>query len=115
MKDKRILLDRIKAKFYNSYEKMYKVESQKISNLTAQIQETINKNYNRNYESFVNLVGKLEELNPLRILMRGYAIVKKDAEIINSIGKIKTGDIVKVIMSDGKINCKVKDVEKNET
>lgn len=115
IQDNRILLDKTKAKFYQSFERMYKQESLKLSNLLAQMQDKINKKYNTNYESFINLAGKLEELNPLKTLVRGYAIVKKDSEIINSIKKIRRQDRLEVVVSDGKIDCKVKGLSENKS
>lgn len=51
--------------------------------------------------------GKLDGLNPLNVLNRGYAIVEKDEKIITSSKQLKDGDDFTVILSDGKINAKV--------
>lgn len=51
--------------------------------------------------------GKLDGLNPLNVLNRGYAIAEKDEKIITSSKQLKGGDDFTVILSDGKINAKV--------
>lgn len=51
--------------------------------------------------------GKLDGLNPLNVLNRGYAIAEKDEKIITSPKQLKNGDDFTVILSDGKINAKV--------
>lgn len=51
--------------------------------------------------------GKLDSLNPLNVLNRGYAIAEKDEKIITSSKQLKDGDDFTVILSDGKINAKV--------
>lgn len=51
--------------------------------------------------------GKLDGLNPLNVLNRGYAIAEKDEKIITSSKQLKYGDDFTVILSDGKINAKV--------
>lgn len=51
--------------------------------------------------------GKLDGLNPLNVLNRGYAITEKDEKIITSSKQLKNGDDFTVILSDGKINAKV--------
>ena len=51
--------------------------------------------------------GKLDGLNPLNVLNRGYAITEKDEKIITSKKQLKNGDDFTVILSDGKINAKV--------
>ena len=51
--------------------------------------------------------GKLDGLNPLNVLNRGYAIAEKDEKIITSSKQLKDGDDFTVILSDVKINAKV--------
>lgn len=51
--------------------------------------------------------GKLDGLNPLNVLNRGYAIAEKDEKIITSSKQLKDADDFTVILSDGKINAKV--------
>lgn len=51
--------------------------------------------------------GKLDGLNPLNVLNRGYAIAEKDEKIITSSKQLEDGDDFTVILSDGKINAKV--------
>lgn len=51
--------------------------------------------------------GKLDGLNPINVLNRGYAIAEKDEKIITSSKQLKDGDDFTVILSDGKINAKV--------
>ena len=51
--------------------------------------------------------GKLDGLNPLNVLNRGYAIAEKKKKIITSSKQLKDGDDFTVILSDGKINAKV--------
>lgn len=51
--------------------------------------------------------GKLDGLNPLNVLNRGYAIAEKNEKIITSSKQLKNGDDFTVILSDGKINAKV--------
>lgn len=50
---------------------------------------------------------KLDGLNPLNVLNRGYAIAEKDEKIITSSKQLKDGDDFTVILSEGKINAKV--------
>lgn len=58
-----------------------------------------------------NIIEKLEVLNPLNSLKRGYAIVKKNNKTINNIKKIKTDDIIDIQINGGIINSKVIKIE----
>lgn len=51
--------------------------------------------------------GKLDELNPLNVLSRGYAVVEKNEEIITSSKQLKKGESFTVMFGDGKINARV--------
>lgn len=59
-----------------------------------------------------NIIDKLELLNPLSILKRGYTVTYKNDKIIKNIGDISKDDIVNVKLSDGYIDAKVIDVRK---
>ncbi len=56
---------------------------------------------------YINILGKLETLSPLKTLKRGYTITRKDDKIITSCKNLKKEDKITVELSDGKINAKV--------
>ncbi|MBQ8850608.1 MAG: exodeoxyribonuclease VII large subunit [Clostridia bacterium] len=61
------------------------------------------------------LVEKLDALNPLRVLQRGYSAVKDgDGRVIGSVGELSEGQRVTVIMSDGRAEAEIISVEENE-
>lgn len=81
-------------------EKQLSAKSEKLTRLmNAYISDKENK--------LVAAKGKLDGLNPLNVLNRGYAIAEKDEKIITSSKQLKNGDDFTVILSDGKINAKV--------
>lgn len=57
--------------------------------------------------------GMLDAVSPLGTLVRGYSIVMKlpDMRLISSIKEVEENDNVRIIVTDGKINCCVKDKE----
>lgn len=58
------------------------------------------KDANNNY---LNIVSKLELLNPLHILDRGYSITLKDDKVIKSINDVKINDNLQIRLCDGNI------------
>jgi exodeoxyribonuclease VII large subunit len=52
-------------------------------------------------------INKLEVLNPLLTLKRGYSIAKSNEKVITSVNDVKTGDQVDIELDDGTINTKV--------
>ena len=51
--------------------------------------------------------NKLEVLNPLLTLKRGYAIAKSGDKVISSVKDVKSGDEIDIDFDDGTVNTKV--------
>ena len=87
------ILDSTKVKIYtlsNSYilnnpEMLYKYSNQKLE----------------------HIISKLNVLNPLNTLNRGYSIIKKEDKVISSIKNIKENEIINITLRDGNITSKV--------
>ena len=62
-------------------------------------------------QNLYNMINKLEVLNPMNTLKRGYAIVRKDEEVLTDIKKIKKDDIISVNLEKGTIISKVMEVK----
>lgn len=58
-----------------------------------------------------NIIEKLEILNPLNALKRGYSVVKKEGKVVN-IKSLKVGDMININMQDGTITSKIEEVKK---
>lgn len=73
------------------------------------IVNTLNMNILRVLENKKNMfeknVTRLELLNPLKILSRGYSVTKKDNKMIKSKKDLKKGDKIEIIFSDGSRNA----------
>ena len=66
-------------------------------------------------QSVASLAGKLQALNPLSILLRGYATVSHDGEAITSVKQINENDTLDIRMADGSVRATVlqrKDIQK---
>lgn len=58
--------------------------------------------------------ARLHDLSPLTVLSRGYAIAKtEEGKVIKHVSGVETGDSILVDVSDGRLNCEVKSVEKS--
>ena len=92
-KEMEILLTNAKTRLFkcsenyilNNPEVLYKFKSQKLE----------------------GIINKLEVLNPLNTLNRGYAIIKKDNKVLSSIKNINNDDIIKISLKDGEVSSKV--------
>ncbi|HHY14224.1 MAG TPA: exodeoxyribonuclease VII large subunit [Thermoanaerobacterales bacterium] len=70
----------------------------------------------RRKNRFINAVGKLNVLSPLKILERGYSITRKqyDKKTIKEISEIKNGDIIETFLHNGQIISKVQVIKKGD-
>lgn len=58
------------------------------------------------------LCAKLDSLNPLRVLSRGYGMTQKeDGTVIVSAAQTQVGDQIRVVFSDGQLECTVTERE----
>jgi exodeoxyribonuclease VII large subunit len=72
----------------------------------------INNYINTKNIKFNNLIDKIDLLNPLNTLKRGYTITKQDNKVITSIGNVKLKENIEITFVDGRIIALVE--EKNE-
>ena len=63
--------------------------------------------YKYSSQKLDHIISKLEVLNPLNTLNRGYAIIKKDNKVLSSIKNINNNDIIKISLKDGEVSSKV--------
>lgn len=135
--DKRELIKHIlflKESLKQLIENLIANEELKIKNLTAlksfiapkqkienekQYLDTLTQKFDSSFSAFLNdkiskvesLYTKLDALNPLKVLLRGYSIAQKDNKLISKIEEVSVDDEISLVVSDGIINCKVIETE----
>ena len=58
-------------------------------------------------------MDRLELLNPIRMLRRGYGVVENtDEKIVRSVAETQKGDRLTVILADGRVHADVREVER---
>ncbi len=60
-------------------------------------------------------VTALKKLNPLDVLLRGYAALEKDGAVLSGAEEISVGDRLTVLLRDGTLLCDVAEKKKGET
>lgn len=68
---------------------------------------SINDKLNCEGNRFAVACAKIDSLNPIKVLSRGYSITMKENEIIKSINDVTCGDRISVKFSDGEKECEV--------
>lgn len=105
---KKMNLDTMRVKFdsiskeiiIDARNKLFKLENSIILKNPQELTKNKKERYLRN-------VGKLEVLNPLLTLKRGYAITKSNDKVISSAKEVDVGDKLDIEFDDGIVNTKV--------
>ncbi|KUG05012.1 exodeoxyribonuclease vii large subunit [hydrocarbon metagenome] len=56
-------------------------------------------------------IEALDNLSPLKVLQRGYAVTYKEGKILRQAGAAQIGDYLKIILNDGKLGVQIMDKE----
>ncbi len=88
----------------------FRIQEEKRAQLTARLQKNMQLCLERKLSAYTRMQEKLTQLDPLRILQRGYAAVYDDAgNILPSVKQIHPQDTICVRMQDGTITAKVEE------
>ena len=93
----------IKEKLENNKVKLFQLKNHYILNNPEKL-------YKEKIIRLNNIIDKLELLNPLNILKRGYTLTYSNEKIIKSIKDIKKDSIIKTSFNDGYIISKVTEI-----
>ena len=97
----------------NNPNRLYDIQEQKLDILYDKLNNSINLFIDKISKRIETDKIKLDLLNPINILDKGYSIVYKDNKIIKDVKLLNENDDINIIVKTGKINASVKGVEKN--
>ena len=101
-------LNNLKSSYIlNNPELKNKKKKDQYNNLMDKLNVNIKANPNNSTNKYLLLINKLETLNPLSTIKRGYSIVRKDNKVISSVKNIKKDDLLELEVIDGTIKTKV--------
>jgi exodeoxyribonuclease VII large subunit len=83
-------------------------EKRELANLTESLNLRTMERIRRSERDFAVLAGKLDAMSPLKVLARGYAVVRdSNGRSLQSTALTRPGDPVEVWLSDGILDCQV--------
>lgn len=99
--------DNLLNRLINTQKNLLNINNNKLNLLKNNLDKAILNTLNEKKHKYVNIISKLEVLNPLLTIKRGYSIVKKENKVINSKKNIKKKDHLDIELSDGSIKVEV--------
>lgn len=100
----------------NSYLESYIIRDKiiQLDKIYDKISFEIENNIYTKNEKLSNIGAILHNLSPLATIDRGYSIVQKDGEVINSVKELKFKDNIDIVLKDGNIECSVDKIKNKE-
>lgn len=112
LNDYRVRLDNVKSSYVlKNPLATYEVKKEKLINLEKILNKLIVSKIDVNTHKYEVIINKLELLNPLNILSKGYSLVTLDDEVVKSTKDLKLEDTINIRMHEGKIKAIVKEIE----
>ena len=91
---------------------LYENKKQNIDLYYEKLNNMMNYRLERTNTKFSNLINKLELLNPLSVLSKGYSVTYKDDKVIKDASKLKKNDSVTIRLYNGLFEAKVEEIKK---
>ena len=88
-------------------QKLYESKKKEYEQLYHLFEQQLSVSLERYEQKYLEQIQKLETLNPLLTIKRGYAIVRKGNHIIDKTEKLQKEDLVQIEFQDGIIKAKV--------
>ncbi len=131
IKKNQVRLDNITSSFVlKNPMSLYEIKEQKLDNLIDSLNKLIKNKLDNSKTRYLNIISsnilkeptnlfikkqhqfeillnKVQILNPMSLLDKGYSVVKKDNKTIKDIKDIKINDEINITLSKGKFNAKV--------
>lgn len=89
-------------------------EKQSVYQLHSRLSKIMSNNITNLKTVLKNKLENLNNLSPTNTMLRGYAIVNKDDEVITSTHKLNENDKISLTMKDGSVDATVKKVRCND-
>lgn len=96
-------------------EMLTELSSQQLDWFTEKLNFSLQSSIDKISADFSQTVVRLEALNPLKVLSRGFAVASKDKAVVRSAKELDTGDRIQLRFADGNIRCLVEETENGNT
>src|SRR5690606_22551314 len=110
LKDRLYKTNLLKQKLISPEEKIEKYH-QRFNDLSEKMNYLFKNQITQKIYTYQNISDKIESLNPLKVMDRGFALTTKNKSVVTSIEDVCISDILEVELKDGVIKTEVKEKE----
>ncbi len=92
---------------FSSPESWLRPRREAVSRKFERLINIYNRKISEKKQSYLRVSERLNSLNPQRVMQRGYALLHRGEELVDSVTQVSRGDSLTVCMHDGKLDVKV--------
>lgn len=107
----RLLLDDRQRRLAAALRRQAEGGRQKLDGLKLRLPLALKGRLDKQRAALGRASAALDAMSPLKVLGRGYAIARRGEDVISSAAQAQPGDRLEVLVSDGALQCEVKEVE----
>ena len=78
-----------------------------LENRQQRMSRAVSDGLKKQHTRLAKLAGGLDAMSPLKVLARGYAVARKDGNLISRLDQAEVGDNIAVTVTDGSLHCTV--------
>ena len=82
-----------------------------LDHMNDRLNHALTRKNERAKSEFVALLAKLDALNPLKVMQRGFSVAEQNGTVIRSISQLNNNDRFTLALPDGKANCTVNSIK----
>ncbi len=111
IQDRRLLLDDLRRRMSLALRNEIEQGRQALNAQKGRLPLALKARLSKERGQLGRLAAGLDALSPLKVLGRGYAIVRAGENVVSSITQTQPGDRLEVLVSDGALYCEVEEKE----
>jgi exodeoxyribonuclease VII large subunit len=114
LQERHLKLDRSLSSFNPKEQVIF--AKRRLGSTIRQLQQAMQTARNQKRQGLVAAMRQLDALSPLKVMQRGYSLVydENQQQLIKSVQQVQIGDILKLRLSDGRVDCHVWSMEEKQ-
>ncbi len=94
----------------SNIERVFEKRQLDIDRITDRLANCINRKMQNAQSTASRLAARIDALSPLKVMARGFSVVAKGGEVVDSVKNLNIGDKINVTVCDGSFDCAVKKI-----
>lgn len=82
-----------------------------LSDLDKSLKNAVKSIFESKYNKAAFIVAKLDALSPLKILSRGFSVIKSNNKVVSSVNQLSVGEPIELKLSDGTANAVITQIK----